>query len=64
VNVTDVGPVTVVGGVRAFKINKPGVSGSADIRLSSPAYLLSVVGRVTFGVYKGANQFIYQREAY
>jgi MSHA biogenesis protein MshQ len=64
VNVTNVGPVTVAGGVRAFRINRPGVSGSADIRLSSPAYLLSVKGRVTFGVYKGANQFIYQREAY
>lgn len=64
ISVTNVGTVTVAGGIRAFRINRPGVSGSADIRLSSPAYLLSVPGRVTFGVYKGANQFIFQREMY
>jgi MSHA biogenesis protein MshQ len=64
VSVANAGTVTVAGGMRAFSINRPGVSGSADISLSSPAYLLSVAGRVTFGVYKGANQFIYQREAY
>jgi MSHA biogenesis protein MshQ len=64
VNVTDIGPVTVANGIRSFRVNRPGVSGSADISLSSPSYLLGVPGRITFGVYKGANQFIYQREAY
>ncbi|MBI5889668.1 MAG: DUF11 domain-containing protein [Nitrosomonadales bacterium] len=64
VTVLNAGAVTVANGVRAFTLNRPGVNGSADVSLSSPAYLLSVAGRVTFGVYKGANQFIYMRETY
>jgi MSHA biogenesis protein MshQ len=67
--------VTVVNGVKSVRINRPGVTGSADIRLSGvPNYLWTgsngagtdpgVPGRVTFGVYKGAQEFIYMREAY
>jgi uncharacterized repeat protein (TIGR01451 family) len=79
VSVANAGVATVTNGIKAFKLNAPGTgfSGSADISLGgagAPSYLLtgsngaavnpSVAGRVTFGVYKGANQFIYQRELY
>jgi MSHA biogenesis protein MshQ len=71
--------VTVVNGMKTVKISAPGVTGSADIGLGgvgAPSYLLSGsngaatnpsaagAGRVTFGIYKGANEFIYMREAY
>ena len=72
ISVTNVGMVTVAGGVRSFKLNRPGVSGSADLNLNVPSYLLaggnvaavnpSVAGRVTFGVYKAP--IIYMRETY
>lgn len=58
------GIVAANAGMLAFRLNKPGVAGSADLSLTAPAYLPSVAGRITFGVYKGANQFIYLREAY
>ena len=79
VSVANAGAATVTNGIKAFKLNAPGIgfSGSADISLGgsgAPSYLLtgsngaavnpSVAGRVTFGVYRGANQFIYQRELY
>ncbi len=74
VSVAGAGAVTVAGGVKTFTLNKPLVSGSADISLGAPAYLLagsnvaavnpSKTGRATFGVYKGANEFIYLRENY
>lgn len=66
--------VTVVGGIRSFVLDKPGVPGSVNISLNAPAYLLagsngagvnpSSSGRATFGVYKGSNVFIYLRESY
>ena len=64
ISVANAGAVTVTGGLRAFTLNAPGVSGSANISLNAPSYLFPVPGRVTFGVYKGANEFIYQREVY
>lgn len=74
IGVVSAGVVTVAGGVRAFTLNSPSVTGSADISLDAPDYLLtgsnvaginpSRAGRATFGVYKGNNNFIYQRESY
>jgi MSHA biogenesis protein MshQ len=73
--VTDIGTVAVAGGLRPFTVNRPGVAGSADLLLGgvdAPSYLLTgsngaavnpgVPGRVTFGVYKGSDRFIYRRE--
>lgn len=64
----------VASGVRTFTVAAPGVPGSADFSLDTPAYLLtgsngaavnpSIPGRATFGIYKGDSIFIYQREAY
>lgn len=64
VSVASSGVVSVVGGVRAFTLNKPGVAGSVDISLNAPTYLPSNKARATFGVYKGGNEFIYLRENY
>lgn len=64
VSVSGAGVVTVTGGVKTFTLNKPLVTGSADISLNAPSYLPSVRGRATFGVYKGNNEFIYLRETY
>lgn len=74
VSVATPGVVTVAGGVRAFTLNKPGVVGSVDISLNTPAYLLagsngagvnpSKAGRATFGVYQKRKEFIYMRENY
>jgi MSHA biogenesis protein MshQ len=64
----------VTDGVRTITVNAPGVPGSVDLSLNAPSYLLtgsngaavdpSIPGRVTFGIYKGNDAFIYQREAY
>lgn len=74
ISVVGAGPVTVAAGVSSFTLNKPGVTGVVDIGLNAPVYLLtgnngagvdpSIKGRVTFGVYSGNNNFIYQRESY
>ena len=74
ISVISAGSATVAAGVRSFTLNKPGVTGVADIRLDAPEYLLtgnngaalnpSISGRVTFGVYSGNNNLIYQRESY
>lgn len=58
------GSVTANAGVIPFILNKSGVEGSADLAVTAPAYMQQIPGRITFGVYKGANQFIYLREAY
>ncbi|MBU0690083.1 MAG: LamG domain-containing protein [Gammaproteobacteria bacterium] len=65
---------TMTDGVRAITLNAPGVPGSVDLSLNAPSYLLtgsngaavdpSIPGRATFGIYKGNDAFIYQREAY
>ncbi|MDO8925764.1 MAG: hypothetical protein Q7U94_02495 [Sideroxyarcus sp.] len=72
INAVGAGAVTLAGGVRVINLAAPGVTGSADIGLSAPSYLLAgsngaavdptVPGRVTFGVYKNRNNFIYRRE--
>jgi MSHA biogenesis protein MshQ len=74
ISVATPGVVTVAAGVKTFTLNKPGVAGSADISLNAPGYLLggsnaaainpSHPGRATFGVYKGADELIYQHENY
>ena len=74
ISVIGAGSVMVAAGVKSFTLNKPGVTGIADIGLTAPVYLLtgnngagvspSISGRVTFGVYSGNNNFIYQRESY
>lgn len=74
ISIVSPGLVTVTNGVKSFILNKPMVAGSVNISLSAPGYLLagsngagvnpSKAGRATFGVYKGANEFIYLRENY
>jgi len=74
VSVATPGVVSVVGGIKTITLNKPLLPGTVDISLNAPPYLLggsngagvnpSVPGRATFGVYKGANEFIYLRENY
>jgi hypothetical protein len=59
--------VVFVNGVSSFKLAAPGSgkTGSVDMTTNAPAYLLTnTAARATFGVYKGANEFIYQRENY
>ncbi len=57
-------------GVSSFTLAAPGSAGktgSVDMTTNAPAYLLTSPGtaaRATFGVYKGANEFIYLRENY
>jgi hypothetical protein len=59
--------VVFVNGVSSFKLAAPGSgkTGSVDMTTNAPTYLLTnTTARATFGVYKGANEFIYQRENY
>lgn len=60
--------VVFINGTASFKLAAPsGKTGSVDIATNAPAYLPSNSGypaRATFGVYKGANEFIYLRENY
>jgi uncharacterized repeat protein (TIGR01451 family) len=74
ISIVSAGVVTVVGGAGTFTLDRPMVTGSVDISLNAPAYLMSGSngagvnpsrpGRATFGVYKGGNEFIYLRELY
>ena len=66
VSVVTPGLVAFTNGVNTFKLTAPNVAGSADLTIiTAPSYLLpSTNGRATFGVYKGANGFIYLRENY
>jgi MSHA biogenesis protein MshQ len=74
INVANAGASQVAGGVRTITLAAPGAAGSVDLTLNAPTYLLggsniaganpSNAGRATFGIYKGANEFIYQRENY
>jgi len=65
---TSVSPASVVfvKGAGSFILAKPGAgnTGSVDMTTNAPSYLPSNKTRATFGVYKGANQFIYLRENY
>lgn len=60
------GLVTFTNGLKTFKLAAPNTTGSVDLTIvTAPAYLLpGTTARATFGVYKGANEFIYQRENY
>lgn len=51
-------------GIKKINLNSAQVAGSADISLNAPAYLPSLAGRATFGVYKGSINIIYMRENY
>jgi MSHA biogenesis protein MshQ len=65
---TTVSPASIVfvGAPFTITLSKPGSgkNGSVDLNTNAPAYLPSNTGRATFGVYKGANEFIYLRENY
>jgi uncharacterized repeat protein (TIGR01451 family) len=66
---TDVPPTaseTLSGGKLILKLLSPGSgrSGSVQITPTAPSYLPVASGVATFGVYKGANEFIYLRESY
>jgi MSHA biogenesis protein MshQ len=63
---TSVTPASVVfvNGVASYQLAKPGVTGSVDMTTNAPSYLPSNTARATFGVYKGASEFIYLRENY
>jgi MSHA biogenesis protein MshQ len=59
--------VAFANGVGSFKLAAPGAgaTGSVDIKNNiGPSYLPNNIPRATFGVYKGANEFIYLRENY
>lgn len=59
---TVVNPGTLSGGVlQNFKLRG---TGNVTVGYGLPAYLDKVDGQVTFGIYKGNNEFIYRREAY
>lgn len=55
-----------VGKLGTFKLNAPNARGVVNLSINGPAWLsdLQVAGQVTFGIYKGRNEFIYRREAY
>lgn len=74
---TPAGGVLTAPGLLSFNLSKPsggGGTGSVDVNISGPGYLMSGsngaavnpsnTARATFGVYKGANEFIYMRENY
>lgn len=61
-----------IGGQGALKLNKPMASGVVTVSPTVPVWmqyswggvLSGPTGQATFGVYKGANEFIYLRESY
>lgn len=61
---------TAAAGVWTATLSKPSATfsgrGSVDVTTTAPTYLPNppAGGRATFGVYKGANEFIYLRENY
>lgn len=64
VSVVGAGVVTLASGNKSLQLNAPGKTGVADLCVNAPAYLTCQAGRMTFGVYKGRNEFIYLRESY
>lgn len=59
-------PVVFVSGASSYILSKPGAgnTGSVNMTTSTLIYLPSNIARATFGVHKGANEFIYLRENY
>lgn len=68
--VTPPASVVFANGIASYQLAKPSggdgnYDGSVDMTISVPGYLpTSAAARATFGVYKGANEFIYLRENY
>ena len=58
--------VVFVTGAASYRLSAPGAgnNGSVDMNVNVYPYLPSNTARATFGVYKGANEFIYLRENY
>jgi len=59
--------VVFISGVASYRLTAPGAgnNGSVDMTVNAlSAYLPGNTARATFGVYKGANEFIYLRENY
>jgi MSHA biogenesis protein MshQ len=59
-------PVVFANGTSNYILSKPGTgnTGSVDMTTSTLSYLPSNTARAIFGIYKGANAFIYLRENY
>lgn len=51
-------------GQATFILNAPGASGSVNLNLNTPAWLPSVKGRATFGIFASNPNVIYLREVY
>ena len=69
ITVTSPGTSAVASGVRTITLAAPGVSGSVELSLNAPSYLLdppsfvsNTPARATFGIYK--SPLIYRRENY
>lgn len=69
ISVASPGSSTVVAGVRTITLSAPGVSGSVELSLNAPSYLLNpptyvsnTPARATFGIFK--SPLIYRRENY
>ena len=64
--ITPPASVVFVSGAASYRLSAPGANnnGSVDMTINVPSYLPSNTARATFGVYKGANEFIYLRENY
>jgi len=59
------GLATFASGVRDIVLSKPTAgAGSVQLAPTAPSYLPLLPGTATFGIYKGANEFIYLRESY
>ncbi|MBU1982618.1 MAG: DUF11 domain-containing protein [Gammaproteobacteria bacterium] len=60
------GVTSLLNGMRNIQLGRPtaGGNGRATIAPVAPVYLPVTNGTATFGVYRGNNEFIYQREAY
>lgn len=59
------GLATFASGVRDIVLSKPNAgAGSVQLSPTAPSYLPLLPGTATFGIYKGANEFIYLRESY
>lgn len=54
----------IIGGNAGLRLSKPGAKGKVDIAVTTLGYLPGNAAVATFGIYKGANEFIYLREAY
>ncbi len=64
--ITPPASVMFVTGAASYRLSAPGAgnNGSVDMNINVYPYLPSNTARATFGVYKGANEFIYLRENY